>query len=128
MANDPLREEWYKKARQDIAIVRHMQTYNPMPIELICYHCQQAAEKALKGLLASKNIDIPITHRLGILLDTLNDGRLSNIEDDCVLLSGYAVTTRYPSPIEFMEVQLRQGIMALDRILDAISVIGYPVE
>ena len=41
--------EWYEMAAADLGGAKHLDaTYYPKPLELICYHCQQAAEKAIK--------------------------------------------------------------------------------
>jgi HEPN domain-containing protein len=34
-----------------------------------CFHCQQAAEKFLKGFILNKNLDVPKTHFLNELLN-----------------------------------------------------------
>ncbi len=39
-------KEWYDLAVMDLKIARYLEeTYRPKPLEIICYHCQQAAEK-----------------------------------------------------------------------------------
>lgn len=44
--------QWMKLANQDYGVAEHLfQTYYPKPYEIICYHCQQAAEKAIKGII-----------------------------------------------------------------------------
>lgn len=44
--------EWYNMAAMDLGVARHLDvTYHPKPLEIICYHCQQAAEKAIKALI-----------------------------------------------------------------------------
>ena len=41
--------EWYNMAAMDLGVAGHLDaTYHPKPLEIICYHCQQAAEKAIK--------------------------------------------------------------------------------
>ncbi len=54
MDNEAVAKEWYKFADMDLAAAEFLKTMVPTtPIEIICYHCQQAAEKYLKGFLAS---------------------------------------------------------------------------
>ena len=44
--------EWYNMAAMDLGVASHLDaTYHPKPLEIICYHCQQAAEKAIKALI-----------------------------------------------------------------------------
>lgn len=40
---------------------------HPMPIGIICYHCQQSAEKYLKGFLVLHGMSPPKTHDLNQL-------------------------------------------------------------
>jgi len=46
-------------------------THKPSLRGLLCYHCQQAAEKALKGALVALGEKPPHTHLLGQLIDKL---------------------------------------------------------
>lgn len=40
---------WMNMAEQDYGVSKHLfETYYPKPLEIICYHCQQAAEKAIQ--------------------------------------------------------------------------------
>lgn len=70
----------------------------PKPLELICYHCQQAAEKALKALIIAKieNFDVPKTHDLAFLVDLLSEYfEISNsLYNACSDLTPYAVKVR----------------------------------
>jgi len=38
--------EWVRLAEMDMATARHMfETFQPKPLEIVCFHAQQAAEK-----------------------------------------------------------------------------------
>jgi HEPN domain-containing protein len=65
---------------------------------LICFHCQQSAEKYLKALLIERGISFPKTHRLEDLLLLLlpHDASLQRLRRTLVSLSRYAVDYRYP--------------------------------
>lgn len=48
----PETKEWYDMAVMDLGVAKHLDaSYYPKPLEIICYHCQQAAEKAVKALI-----------------------------------------------------------------------------
>ena len=47
-----LSKEWLDYATKDLASARFLLKMKPQPREIICFHCQQAAEKALKAYLA----------------------------------------------------------------------------
>ena len=41
-------------AKHSLGVARHLyETYRPQPLEIICYHCQQAAEKAIKAVIVA---------------------------------------------------------------------------
>ena len=42
--------EWFKYADMDFAAAEHMLTLHPQPLEIICFHCQQAAEKISRDI------------------------------------------------------------------------------
>ncbi len=41
-------KEWFKIAESDLSSAAFLQKMRPTPVEIICYHCQQSAEKYLK--------------------------------------------------------------------------------
>lgn len=43
--------EWLDFAYMDLSAAEHLLTMRPLPVEIICYHCEQAAEKFLKPRL-----------------------------------------------------------------------------
>ena len=66
--------------------------------EQLCFHAQQAVEKALKAVLVSRGIDFPLTHDLENLLEILRESGAEVPEqlDEIGELTPYAVETRYP--------------------------------
>jgi HEPN domain-containing protein len=67
-------------------------------LEDLCFDAQQAAEKALKGLLIHLDISFPYTHDLADLF-TLIQNQGITVPDaikDAAILTDYAVVTRYP--------------------------------
>jgi len=94
--------EWFSFADMDLATAEHLiSTMHPQPLEIICYHCQQAAEKYLKGYLFYKCVEPPKTHDLVDLNDICADvdGRFSSIDKACGILTRYGVQPRYPHEI-----------------------------
>ena len=63
------------------------------------YHCQQAAEKAVKGFLASKNADVKWTHDVESLVETALESEpgFSALLNDAAMLTPLATAYRYPS-------------------------------
>ena len=55
------------KAAGDISTVRALQSNPAIPDEVLGFHAQQAVEKLLKAVLASRGIEFPRTHDLALL-------------------------------------------------------------
>lgn len=96
--------EWLQYAENDLVAARFLFGMKPLPPEIICFHCQQAAEKALKAYLAYHGTNVPKTHDLTNLnkLCAAHEKDLESLAEQCIALNDYAVTIRYPdeSPIE----------------------------
>ena len=56
--------EWLDLAEMDLGAAEYLLGMRPVPVEIICYHCEQAAEKMLKGTLAQFGMEPPKTHDL----------------------------------------------------------------
>ncbi|MEW6685112.1 MAG: HEPN domain-containing protein [Candidatus Edwardsbacteria bacterium] len=92
-----LPEEWLRHAKSDLKLAKLGLNQDILP-EQICFHAQQAVEKAIKSVLFFRKIDFPFTHDLEELLDTLENAEISIPSDllDVSILTPYAVETRYP--------------------------------
>ena len=74
MKNEKILKEWVEFAEMDFITAKHLYEHMyPKPLEIICYHCQQAIEKFLKGVLISKGVTIKKTHDLGLLAEMLQE-------------------------------------------------------
>lgn len=91
-------EEWLRYARADLAVCQVAMERTEISPEIACFHAQQCAEKSLKALLLTKQIQFPRTHVIEFLLDLLSDAGVAVPEevDEAVILTQYAVQTRYP--------------------------------
>lgn len=72
-----------------------------LPLDVVCFHIQQTAEKLLKALLASRGVEYPFIHDLEDLL-TLAEQQFPQLEEFRDLLPGYsffAVAMRYDESI-----------------------------
>lgn len=70
-----------------------------MPLhDVVCFHCQQCAEKYLKGILEELGLTIPKTHDLDYLLALLlpHHSSLRSLRRGLIFLTDFAVDTRYP--------------------------------
>jgi len=89
---------WLKLAKRDYAVALHLsETLDPKPIEVICFHSQQAVEKALKAVLAYNEAKIPKIHDITALhaLCKAYTNKLLLQESAEATLTDFAVAARY---------------------------------
>lgn len=113
-------KEWFEKAKMDLDAAQYLLNMHPVPIEIICYHCQQSAEKMLKGVLTAYNIFPERTHDLLQLCRQCEelDEDFKQFVDSCVELSPYAVQVRYPSDIELDMTDMNRAVKEATRIFE----------
>lgn len=103
--NTDLMHEWFTKAEHDLlnADIILESGRESLPLDTVCFHCQQAVEKYLKGFLVYHNVEFPRTHFLGTLLDQCRqvDETFDEL-DEIIGLSAYAINVRYPD--DMMEI------------------------
>lgn len=90
--------DWLKHAESDLKLAG-LAVGNPdIRPEQICFHAQQAAEKAIKAVLLSCEIGFPFTHDIEELLEVAesNGVELPDSIRNAGILTPYAVETRYP--------------------------------
>lgn len=96
--------EWICHAESDIRLARLGIEDESVYLGQICFHAQQAAEKAIKAVLLFRGIDFPLIHDIEELLVLAEQGGVDlpdNISQ-ASKLSPYAVETRYPG--SWMEI------------------------
>ncbi len=112
-------DDWLRHAKSDLELAR-IEKPEGVLLESLCFHTQQAAEKALKAALIFAEIDHPKTHNIRTLLD-LFPGNIdipNNIEESAIL-TDYAVEFRYPGNTESVdEDEYRQAIRLAEAVVD----------
>lgn len=90
--------EWLRKAEADRRTAHRLIGEKPADHDIVCFHCQQAVEKYLKGLLQEGGLSIPRIHDLGELLNRLQPTHptISRLRRNTRPLTRYAVEYRYP--------------------------------
>ena len=101
---------WLDKADRDLRMVRLAMGADVPLWDQACFHAQQAAEKALKGLLVAADLPVPRNHDLLQLIEPLMDEltAIESLEEAAALLTQYGVGPRYPSFLA-PETQLDAG-------------------
>lgn len=115
-------KEWYDMAVIDLGVARHLDaTYYPKPLEIICYHCQQAAEKAIKALIMYYGAEggMPKLHDLSFLLNQIsNKVHIEEKYYDCAdALTPYGVSIRYPNEMFLEERHAKEALEFSGEIL-----------
>lgn len=120
---NPETKQWLDMADVDLGVAKHlMENYYPKPLEIICYHCQQAAEKAIKALVVSCGLKggIPKLHDLSFLLNQVKN--LVKIDekyyDYADTLNPYGVSVRYPNELYLEERHAKEAVQYAGEILD----------
>ena len=93
-------QQWIAIANSDLTAAQHLaNNMRPIPYEIICFHCQQAAEKYLKWVLVLHDIDPPKIHDLEELEKLCEKiaPKFETLFEKCAALTEYAIPSRYPS-------------------------------
>jgi HEPN domain-containing protein len=123
MPDDPVliteTQAWLRKAAHDLRAAGHSLTASPPLLDDVVFHCQQAAEKALKGFLMWNNIPFRKTHSLEEIgeqcLDL--DSTLRDVVDRAVPLTEYAWKFRYPGDPEEPSLEEAEEALVIAREL-----------
>ena len=113
MGKDDLLWQWLDKGNNELRSAEYLATmHHPTPDEVICYLCQQAAEKYLKGFLFLHDIEPPKTHDLNELLNMCaeKNGDFSALSARMSVLKTYAIMPRYPSELVITSENMNMAI------------------
>jgi HEPN domain-containing protein len=112
--------EWIDYATKDINSAKFLLGMRPAPLEIICYHCEQATEKILKCYLIHQDEDPPRTHDLKLLCKRCADldKTFDAISQSCINLTPYGVQPRYPFEIEILEADMQKAITDAECVME----------
>ena len=113
---------WFEYAENDLEAAKILSIQVKPKYEIICYHCQQSAEKNLKGYIASKNGKLQKTHDLVVLCETCAnyDTDFTKIIISCSDLTIYASEVRYPNILEIEDYHMHNAIKDASIVRDFI--------
>jgi len=116
-------KNWLRLAETDLSVAQHLfQAYHPQPYEIICYHCQQSAEKAIKAVIIANGAKggLPKLHDLSFLLNQIKNA--VKIEekyyDYADTLTPYGVSVRYPNELGLEERHAKEALQISKEMLD----------
>lgn len=110
---------WMNFAEMDLGVAKYLnESYHPKPLEIICYHCEQAAEKAIKSVWSHTGTPhgVSKTHNLSFLLEQMKN--MVDIPEVCYdwadALTPYGIAVRYPNEIFVDEHHVTDAIQNAD--------------
>jgi HEPN domain-containing protein len=126
-------KEWIRYAQMDYDTARKIaEQFRPIPLEIVCYHCQQAAEKILKAYAIANGEPLIKTHDLIIILNQCekHDDSFIVHSKSCLLLRGYAVIHKYPSKEDSiseydMQIALKNTKTVFEFTKSKLAELGY---
>jgi HEPN domain-containing protein len=97
-AKSQLVQNWLIKAQHDLASARVLAASNPPLLDTAIYHCQQAAEKSVKGYLVYCDQEFERVHDIEVLMRLAMSGVETFVDwiDVGIELTPYARVYRYP--------------------------------
>ena len=105
--------QWLEKANNDLKVAEHLSiTHHPTPDEIICFHCQQSAEKYLKTFIFYNNIEPEKTHDLEELLNVCINfkAEFSTLLTKVTRLTKYGVLPRYPNELKITDEDMKAAL------------------
>ena len=115
--------KWIDRARMDLRDAETLMQADRSGTVGICFHCQQAAEKALKGFLCCRDVAFQWSHDIEYLLklSLQQDQSFERFLDSASILSDYAVEFRYPTDEPDPTIQeARQALTIAREVFDFI--------
>jgi len=119
MGKTEILKQWLEKAKDDLRAAEYLSTmHHPTPDEIICYHCQQSAEKYLKAFLFSQDIEPEKTHDLEYLLQICKkcNTDFSILLSNVYILNRYGVLPRYPNELGINNEDMKDALINAKRI------------
>ncbi len=97
-AKAELTRSWLVKAKRDLLSAQELAGAEVPLLDTAAYHCQQAAEKALKGYLLFHDVRFEKTHDIEVLIlqAAEEDSSLGVCIEAARILTPLAVEFRYP--------------------------------
>jgi len=120
---------WLAIAREDVRVARACLSLDPPAQGVAAYHCQQAAEKLVKGLLVAASVPFRKTHDMDELADLAISSYPECLDmlDAVRMVTVWGIAYRYPETEDIPEpvpdeVELRRIIDLIERLAERLQV------
>jgi HEPN domain-containing protein len=124
MDRDEELRQWFEIADTDLASAKYLTAMrHPRPDQIICFHCQQAAEKYLKGFLFENHSDPPKIHDLLELLKMCEKifPSFDSLSTQCGFLDAFSVIPRYPQETQITPDDVSLAIRYANEVKDFVA-------
>ena len=120
--------QWLELAKEDLSAARFLTKMHPMPMEIVCFHCQQSGEKYLKAILCLKGLKIPKVHDLFVIYDLVLpfSPQLETLFPACQVINEYGIGPRYPYNRELIESDVTSAVAAAGQIEMVVLGLFFP--
>jgi len=110
-------QSWLIKAQQDLRTAEWLVTSPDHLYNAVGFHCQQAAEKALKAYLTWQDEPFEKTHSLVALVSKCLpvEPSFESLRQAAITLTPYAVTFRYPGDLPELSAEEAEQAISLSR-------------
>ncbi|KPQ33620.1 MAG: hypothetical protein HLUCCA11_17950 [Phormidesmis priestleyi Ana] len=90
--------QWLVKSKRDLKAAQILMASAEPLLDAGVYHCQQSAEKALKGYLVFRDCELQRSHDLVAILEmcAAYDSSFSQLKTEARMLTPYVMEFRYP--------------------------------
>ena len=102
--------DWRLLAERDLTVADYLAAnMRPLPTEIIAFHCQQAVEKYLKGVLVILGEEPPYIHNVDKLCIMVEKHRPSfvSISSLCSIITHFSVQPRYDLGLSLSEADMQ---------------------
>lgn len=119
--------QWINYALGDLGVAEREIQYSEPAYHTVCFLCQGAAEKLLKGFLIAQGWSLRKTHDMVALVTecAMYDHALGEMIAEGIVLNEYVVAGRYPDDLSIDKIGQTEAMEALtavhkirDRVLD----------
>lgn len=95
--------EWLRFADESLVVAEREMAHGEPAFRIVCFLCQSAAEKYLKGYLIAQGWSLEKTHDIVVLLGlcTDYDEAFAGLLEEGAVLNEYIVAGRYPGDLAY---------------------------
>ncbi len=114
-------ERWLRHAHEDLETAELCLGNAAIPPRQACFFAQQAVDKALKAVLVARNLDVPSTHDVGLLVGFVDQPEIARTSEAIQGLTRWGTVGRYPgADPEPNSQDAREGVETARNIVESV--------